>query len=385
MVKNKNCKCDYVYIDPQSYNNLSLYDKGVLMNFEKNKVAFFGSILWDCPVMNNVESFMWFKYNKYSNPILKGISYFVSILKIIKYIKSNKPKLVHIQWTRLMPLDTLFIYYLKKIHIKTVFTAHNVLPHDSGEKYFEQFKKYYGLVDKIIVHSTKTKHEIIDLFSIEPSKVDVIPHGIIKMDGNAPLIKNRVEELRKEHSLLDKKIFSSLGVQSIYKGVDHLINVWGQNKDYFEQHNCHLLIVGKNSGIDYGPLNGNKNVTIVDEKISNLDFLSFIRLSDVILLPYIKISQSGVLFSAIDNNVPVMVSDVGGLKEPLQYGKVGWCIGDPTEENIRKVLMYLAQNPQEIQNVKNDVAAFDAVKNIYSWDKISSMTETLYKSLISKL
>lgn len=142
----------------------------------------------------------------------------------------------------------------------------------------------------------------------------------------------------------------------------------------------HLIIAGKNDGIDFSKLSECNNVTIIDRKISNIDFLSYIKLSDVILLPYRKISQSGVLFSAINNSIPVIVSNAGGLEDPLSIGRIGWTIGNSTYENLRNTMNSIAEKPDVIDTIKSDKTSFYNVKRYYSWNRISEMTKELYNS-----
>lgn len=373
-----------IFIDPQSYNNLSMYDKGVLSSFEKGEVTFIGSKLWNCSPMTNVDSRLWFTYNSIKNPLLKLASYMGTLLKIIRLIQRDMPNIVHIEWIRVPVIDQLFAKWLKRQGIKVVYTAHNILPHNSGENYKSQYKKYYQLVDKIIVHSLTTKLELIEMFQLNPSTIEVIPHGIIDIEVEKGVdVKSRMETLKNNLKLNGKIIFSSLGAQGRYKGIDNIVDVWSGNEELANNSRCHLIIAGKNSDIDFSPIENLSNVTIINERLSNCDFLSFIKLSDVILLPYIKISQSGVLFSAISNNIPVIVSNAGGLTDPLSYGKIGWCIGSPSRKNLSKCLLSLVNNKEEIEKLKNDKNSFNAVKSIYSWSNISSMTKKLYHSLIS--
>lgn len=367
------------FIDPQSYNNLSLYDKGVLSNMPINMVYFFGNTLWDGGMMDNVEMSLCFDYSNKSNPVCKVFNYLSSIFKILKGIRFYNPSLVHIQWVKVIPVDIGLIKYLKYKKIKIVYTAHNVLPHDSGDKYWKQFNRIYHLVDKIIAHSDITKKELIEQFSLDSDKIQVIPHGLIDIPVSDNDANVRANILKNQYGLNGKIVFSSLGIQSYYKGSDMIIEVW---KKYFSSNpNVHLIFAGRNQNIDFSSIRNLKNVTVIDAKLSNLDFKAFVKLSDVILLPYRKISQSGVLFSAIENNIPVVVSNVGGLTDPLSIGNIGWSMGEPTVNNLCNVINSIITNPK-ILNDKTDLNEFYKVKKYYSWDRISTQTLDLYRSLI---
>lgn len=368
------------YIDPQSYHNLSLYDKNLLQHYDNQDVTFFGNILWDTELLANVKTNLCFKYSNKKNILNKIFSYISSILEIVKQVNILSPDIVHIQWTRILAVDIMFLFFLKRKNIKVVYTAHNVIPHNSNIRKTRLLKRYYHIVDKIIVHSKYTKEELIQLFDIQSSKISVIPHGPLDLPGNQIDLFNRINYLKQHYNLSDKIIISSLGVQSRYKGVDILIQVW--EKYFNNRSDVKLILAGKNDNIDYSSILHLDNIIIIDKKIPNLDFKALINLSDIIVLPYRKISQSGVLFSAMEQNTPVIISNVGGLTEPLQYGNIGWCIGEPNITNLHNILSELLNNKFLIQSIKNNNYEFEKVRQNYSWEKISKNTIDLYKTLV---
>lgn len=372
-----------VYIDPQSYNNLSLYDHGMLTMMRPGEIVLFGSSQWDCN-MPNAELKRWFTYNGKKNYLCKGLSYLSTILRIALYISRHpEVKVVHIQWLRLWRVDIMFVRWLRSRGIKVVFTAHNLLPHDSGDTQRDKYSVYYKAVDCICVHTVATKSELITQFEVEPDKIEIIPHGIISTDIPEDVIRSRAGELRTLYGINPGDlVISSLGIQSFYKGIDNLIKVWSQDEKFNSDSRIKLMIVGKNSGVDYSPLKGLGNVIVVDERVSNEDFHAYLEISDVVLLPYRRISQSGVLFSAIARNKPVVVSNVGGLPDPLKVGCVGWNMGSPDEDNLRGVMSDIVANREDVKGLQCNNNEFQKVRDYYSWSSISKMLLNLYDRLM---
>lgn len=366
------------YIDPQSYNNLSIYDKGVLSNMPKGLVEFFGNRQWNVGTMDNCKCNLLFNYKENNSLIVKVLKYLLAFFKIYLYTIKRKPAIVHIQWIKIPIIDLMFFKLLKARNIKVVFTAHNVLPHNTGDRYKNEYKRIYSLCDRVIVHSLKTKLEIQNTFDLNPDKVVVIPHGIISIPVSEHEVSHRMTELKHKYGIDRKIVITSLGNQSYYKGVDLLLEVWS---DYFKSNtNLHLIIAGVNQGLDYSNTIGT-NITIINEKLSNLDFLAFLKMTDIIILPYRKISQSGVLFSAINYDIPVIVSNAGGLPEPLGIGNIGWNMGEANKYNLAQVLMRISSSPDEIKKKSNPIE-FKKVKTYYSWETISFKTLELYRSLL---
>lgn len=373
-----------VYIDPQSYNNLCLYDQGMLSAMKADEVALFGSSQWNC-TLPNAKLYKWFNYNCKKNPVAKGISYLATVCRIASYIRRHKEvKVVHIQWLRQWNVDIMFARWLKGRGIKVVFTAHNLLPHDSGDTQREKYAAYYKIVDCICVHTETTKQELTVQFGIDPDKVEIIPHGIIYSDVPGDIVISGAKRLKEKHGIgPDTLVVSSLGIQSYYKGVDILINLWATEKELNSNSLVKLMIVGKNSNIDYSPLQGLENVIVVDEKIPNEDFQAYLEISDIVLLPYRRISQSGVLFSAIARNKPVIISNVGGLPDPLKIGNVGWNIGNADEAALGEILTDLVKNPGKVKSIQGNNLEFQKVKDYYSWESISLKLRALYFKLTS--
>lgn len=371
------------YVDPQSYNNLAVYDENLLSNMTSSDIYFYGNTQYEGHLYSHIKFKPIFEYSSKKNFVAKGISYCLSIYKLIKDIKTIHPDVVHIQWLRIWIIDFLLIKWLKHKGIKTVFTAHNILPHDSGEKYKNKYIKYYNEIDHIIVHSEFTEKELTKLIGSK-NKVSVVPHGILKFNLNIPDLNSRISFLKNYYNIKDEIIFSSLGVQSYYKGTDLIINAWKSNKNLYLNNKCKLFLIGKSNNIDYSDILEFQNVIVIDEKLCDLDFQAWFILSSIILLPYREISQSGVLFNALALNKPVLVSDAGGLKEPLKYGNVGWNIGKANAESLQKFFLHILDNPDLITQMNNRTEDFEKVKSIYSWDAISIKTQEVYKKILNK-
>lgn len=366
------------YIDPQSYSNLSVYDHSLLKGIEGHDIVYFNSIKYDHEALTNARMRSMFRYNDMKNPLAKLLSYSVSMMKVAGYALRERPDVIHIQWFRAWIIDYLLVFFFHLLGIKIVYTAHNVLPHTRHSWDMFIFSRYYKAVDAIIVHSERTRKEMLSLFSLPEKKVNVIRHGILESRYDEAAVAEFMGKLRTRLGISeDAIVFSCLGVQNKYKGIERVVEAWSKS-EALHSANCHLLFVGKNDGIDFSPVEKMPNVHIVCDRVSNEEFEAYLQMSSVVLLPYINISQSGVLFSALQSGVPVLVSDVGGLAEPLSCAKIGWCIGEPSVENIRKEMERLAENAEEVSAVRADKEAFAAVCKMYDWSEISKKTQALY-------
>lgn len=369
-----------VFIDPNSYGKLQVYDYCLIKGYKCVDLRFIGNELFNC---GNVAKFLpYFTYGKIKNSFAKALSYAKSLVKVAIYIAKEKPEVIHIEWLKLIYLDNMLLRFMQSSGCKVVFTAHNILPHESGDRYKRQFGKYYKAVDHIIVHTKRTKEELIEMFHISPYKISVINHGIMNYGFDDKKIDIAKQNILKKYDLDGKKIFGVFGTQSYYKGSDLIAEVWAKTPELRDNDKVRLFIGGMNGGIDFSSVKNIPNVILEEGNIEENDFNAWMRLCVASVLPYRVISQSGVLFASIANRTPVIVSNAGGLTDPLSIAKIGWNMGLADFNSLQSILLYLVSNFNELDKVNSDKDAFKKVITYYSWDTISEMTENLYLKLL---
>lgn len=356
------------YIDPQSYNNLGDYDKYLLENIESEKI-FFCSQNMPYDKIDKTKIIRLYNYHAKKN-IFKIISYLLSQKKLLRCIKKKKPDVVHFQWFKIPLADIILLKKIRKLvpAVKIVFTAHNVLPHDSGTTYKNSYKKIYSLVDGIIVHAEVTKQEICSEFGIDEDKIAVIPHGFLP------------SKVKWKKNFADDVItFSFIGFLSEYKGLDILLDVWCGCSEIVDNKKCRLVIAGAGDLPCLKTIPKGKNIVVENYFHSEEELGNIIARTDVAILPYRKISQSGVLLSYLAEHIPVIVSNVGGLAQPFELGNVGWVLERLDVDCLRKILQEIISNPEEIHTIKSDAKLWNQIDAFYDWKSIGSKTLDLYK------
>lgn len=364
-----------VIVDPNSYNNLSLYDKLLLENLPINDKYLIGNYKYEYELNS---SFKLYRIYNYSNNylILKALLYLIGQIRLILLLLWIKPSVIHFQWFKWPRLDFLVLIVLKLLfkNCTYVFTAHNVLPHDSGLKFYEIFKKIYTKIDKIVVHDNSTKSEIVTRFNILESKISVIPHGILDFSTNVQ------SKTQKENVIT----FSFLGHLSMYKGIDILIETWSNYKELNNNPNIKLVIAGKSSSKSISDklktLSVFDNVYVNDNFLSNEEFNLYLDKSDVVILPYLNISQSGILLTSLARKKAVIVSNVGGLVQPFNIGKVGWVLNENTPIELKKLIEYICKNPHELEKIHHNEKLWNDIEKYYCWKSIGVKTFKTYLS-----
>ena len=72
---------------------------------------------------------------------------------------------------------------------------------------------------------------------------------------------------------------------------------------------------------------------------------SYLSAADVVVLPYTKTYQSGVLLAAYAAGRPVVVTDTGGLSEVVEHGKTGLVVPPRDPESLADAISRLLEDP----------------------------------------
>jgi glycosyltransferase involved in cell wall biosynthesis len=313
-------------------------------------------------------------------------------LRLIKYTATTDSPILHILWfNKFLLFDrTLLNIYYKFLGKKLVFTAHNIdeKERDGGNNYLNRLslKILYNLVDHIFVHTAKMKSQLVHEFNIAETKVSVIPFGINNTIPKSDLTK--IEARGRLHLKDHEKVLLFFGNIAPYKGLEYVMYAMDRlrNKD----DSFRLIIAGQIKDCQAywekleliaESLDISKYIIKKIEYIPDEDVEVFFKSSDVLLLPYKFIYQSGVLFLSYSFGLPVIATDVGSLREDIMEGKTGMiCRAEDPDDLADKICRYfdsdlfrnLEENQKDIINYGNEK---------YSWDEVGNRTHSVYGSL----
>jgi glycosyltransferase involved in cell wall biosynthesis len=384
------------YIDPTSYAVLGKYD----LNLLREITNFSPDINIEFIAHKNIlkEEYMsygrgysvkiFFNYQRLSPAWQKALSYIFSYGKIFALLIKSWPDLIHIQWTKLPLFDIFAINFFTLLKIPVIYTHHDDLPHNLNLFKVFLYKLIYRSVTRIIVHSKSTKDSLVNHFGSNLNEICiVIPYG--RLDSNSKNLKalcNREEAENSEHFPLR---FSMLGYILPYKGIIEYLEIWSYA---FHNHSdllskVQLRIIGRADRdyfakvSDFIHKNGITNVFIDDRWLSDQEFEEEMYSSDVCVLPYLCMSQSGVLMTLLSQRKPCIVSNVGGLTDPFDIAKVGWIFS--WEENIRLTVEKAVLRPiLDIESGWHPSSKdWQAIDQYFSWSRAGEATASLYGEL----
>jgi glycosyltransferase involved in cell wall biosynthesis len=223
-------------------------------------------------------------------------------------------------------IDFIFNFFIR--NNKLVLIVHDVFPLNFiiSKKVDTLFLKIsYRMYDLFVVHSEESKRELHKFFGIPLNRIYVIEHGIMmpqEIDLNELndfILKYRISR--------HKKVILFFGVVRKNKG----INVLMEAIKKINPNDYQLIIAGKGdeeiTNYIYDFISKNKlgdNIIFINRFIKEREIPLLFNIADVSVLPYTFFhSQSGVLAQAISYLVPVVVTDVGAMKEVVSKYKIG--------------------------------------------------------------
>lgn len=245
-----------------------------------------------------------------------------------KKIHNEKADLILFDWWHPFfgPCHFTISYFLRNRYKgRIVFITENFISHEGN--FVDKFLTRLGLqnADVFLTLSEKVAGELASL----KGNRKVLKSELPVYDCYS--LKNELKNTKKEFGYSnDDKVLLFFGYIRRYKGLDVLIDamkilVEGDN-------NYKLLIVGESYEdiniyrTQIQSLSLDSNITLINSFVPNEEVEKYYSACDLVVLPYREATQSGILNIAYGFNKPVVVTDVGGLKEFVEEGKTGYMV-----------------------------------------------------------
>ncbi|TAF33824.1 MAG: glycosyltransferase [Cytophagales bacterium] len=249
-----------------------------------------------------------------------------------------------------------------KAGIKVGAIMHNITPHEPSvmDKHLNQY--FVNGLDFGVVMSKGVSE---DFRRLAPQKPFILhPHPVYTHFGK----KIAQEEARQHFGIPeDATVYLFFGLIRAYKGLDILLKAFAQ----MLQPQAHLLIAGE----CYEPLEryekliqecpNAQNIHFHAKYIPDSDVVTYFSAADVNVLPYRTATQSGVLSVAYHFDIPVIVTDVGGLREAVEPYQSGLVVNPNDESALKAAMEHFLTKPNYAQ-------AIESFKMKYSWTELAA-------------
>lgn len=257
------------------------------------------------------------------------------------------------------PMVTFWTESINRLFSKAVKieVLHDPIPH-SGEKGIISLsvERQIKRADIIVVHSEKF--------------IDYVEKKYMKKTISFPLGRHseysKIEKRDKGFDYESGKIsFLFFGTLSKYKGLNILAEAYKKVEDCMGKDACALYIVGAGDFTEYeDSYKEISNCVIINEWIPDEEVESYFQGNNLVCVcPYIDGTQSGAVMLALEYQIPVIATDVGGISEQIVNGKTGIIISPNNVDELSDAMIMLAKNEsmreRMMNNQKKDLKRFD--------------------------
>jgi glycosyltransferase involved in cell wall biosynthesis len=313
--------------------------------------------------------------------------------RLIRYAMNAQPVLFHILWNNKFEFfdRTLLMLYYKLMGKRLVLTAHNVnaRKRDGTDSFLNRLslRIQYRLSDHIFVHAEQMKSELRADFGVREKKVSVIPFGINNTVPNTVLSTAEAKQ-QLGVSSRDKTILF-FGNITPYKGLEYLVTAFA---DVLKRDRSYrLIIAGKPKESPEYWKQIQKEIArlgIRDRVVERIEYVPdeqtelYFKAADVLVLPYTRIFQSGVLFLGYGFGLPVIAADVGPLKEEVIEGTTGFVFKPQDSSDLARMIGQYFEGElfRNLESRRPEIKAY--ANERYSWDKVASITTSVYSDLL---
>ena len=232
---------------------------------------------------------------------------------------------------------------------------------------------------EVIVNSNYMKGDLQRIFGLPFEKINVIPNGVNLLSFSGV---ERDYEFRRKYAMDNEKIILFMGRLVYEKGVQHLVAAMPKILERY--HDAKLVIAGKGGMID--ELKAEANALGLGEKvyfagyINGKDVGKLYKAADIAVFPSTYEPFGIVALEAMLAEIPIVVSDIGGLNEIVQHRENGMKCYAGNANSIADSILELLYNPALGASIVKKAKA--KVRNEYNWNKIAQDTHFIYQKAI---
>ena len=304
----------------------------------------------------------------------------INFFNILKSIKMIKPTIVHTELG-----GDLYGRLAAKI-LKVPFiisTEQNLNP---NENIIHNFLKMITnrFADIIIAISQAVKDDLISRYHVPETKIKIIPNGV---DLSKFLNFNKVDRSEnttfKENKIdvTKKVILGTIGRLAPQKGHYVLINALAKIKEL----NFECLIAGE--GLLKNKLTKQINDSGLENKVKLIgqinDVPAFLSSLDLFIFPSLWEGQGIVLLEAALMNLPIIASEVDGIKEVLNK-EDAYFVKAGDQKDLAAKISWLINNYESAPVKERSFKLKTEIINKYSIKTIANEYSKLYSELLNK-
>jgi len=335
------------------------------------------------PEINGLKFFTFYnEIFKSKSKIINGIKWIVGTIFSVFHARFSGISIYHfhIFYTNVLVLFNLL--FVKILFGKVVLTVHDVSSFSNSANRSIIRKLIYKLTDRIITHNEFSRLEILNMNANLSFCISIIPHG-----NYTPFINIQYDKVKSREQLgipINSRVLLFFGMIKKVKGLEVLLSslngVIKQNPDIL------LVIAGKPWENDFAAYqkiidenNLSEYILLHTKFVPHEDVEHYYCASDLVVLPYRKIYQSGVLMMTLSYERPALVSDLPPLKEIISNNENGFLFKTENVSDLTAKLNSILGNKELMERVRT--RGSELINTKYDWCEIGRQTKQAYQSL----
>lgn len=309
----------------------------------------------------------WSSTKKIYNFALFMIEAFRTNLMLYLFINKNKITTINLHYCSLYALNIVLLKYLKMYKGRIILSFHGkdlleAIPSRGIERFFCNFVLKH--IDTAVTCSEFLKNDLIAFVNSCHSKAVAIHNGI------NPASFNGTVDRYLDVDLKDKKYILNVATFEHKKGQDVLLKAFAEISD--ASPDVSLVIIGRPGGVEHQIkhsidfLNLSHRVHLY-EGLSHDHVLAIMERAMIFVLPSRYEPFGIVILEAGAFGVPVIASEVGGIKEILIHNETGLMFKSEDFNCLAGHIGYLLENQDERKRLGGNLKKH--INEKFAWGK----------------
>jgi len=320
-----------------------------------------------------------------SHPLIRAARYVVGALKAYARIVREHDTMCHLHVFHGSMTELFLIALAKLCGKKVVLTVHDVETFAGpGGPSRTIISKAYQAADWLIVHNEVSKAELIETLGVSVNKISVVPHG--NFLHTLDIIPDREEARNSLEIERSARVILFFGHIKQVKGLDLLLEAMPSVVSAVPA--AMLLIAGRPWKSDF---------LVYEAQMARLGIESYCRChigfvaddhvatyfaaAELVVLPYRRIYQSGVILQAMSYSKAVVVSDLPGMTEIVRDRVNGYTFPSADIQKLSEAIIRALSNDAE----RSLMAAngLEYIRRYHDWYQIGKATANIYRAVLA--
>lgn len=312
--------------------------------------------------------------------VLKGLLYPLDALRTVRALLRRPPGVLHVQWAHLPWLDARLWRALRRHGWIVVHTIHDIEPlaGSSPGPLRWSARTLRDAADALVVHDEVARGLLVAR-GVGAERVRVIAPATPAPSATPP----RGAARAGLGIPASAPVVLFLGFIKPYKGLGVLLESVARLRAALP--GVVLLVAGEamNGRAEYdrtiARLGLGPHVRWSGRFVPSDALAAHLAAADVVALPYLEASSSGVLLAAYAHARPVVATSVGGLPALVEHGRTGLLVPPRDPDALAAALRELLEDPARRERMGADARRL--VEQRHGWDGAAAAHAALYREL----